>query len=664
MMVEFQKIWEGILNFNFSDFNWPVMIFPVFVILFLVFFFRAYNRDLGPRPGTLEWIEDIRRPRFSLLSAPGRVNERDWLYLFLLTVAYGVLAFSFSGDAVAPQSFWRASGDQMTATLDLGALYDIDTIMYYTGLVDGDWKLEFSANEQEWREQGYWKTNEKGEQEWTPGMTQRWGELFHWRYATLESDSTQPTRYIRLTAGRDGMELGELVLVTRNAASARELFDLVALSETHTRYAALFDEQVLFPASPDQNNSMYFDEIYHARTAYEYIRNIRPTETTHPPLGKSILSLGIRIFGMTPFGWRFMGILFGILMVPLFYVFLKNIFDQTTIAVCGTAIFAFENMHYTQTHLATIDTYVVFFILAMYFFMYRYISSGYETPFIKTLPPLLLCGISFGLGAASKWTGFYAALGLVALYVVYLAARGRHQFAAEQGKEFRVFLFQTLAASILCFVVIPFVIYTASYIPYAVTSYYPNAGEDPFLIRLLTEMWDNQKLMLNYHGASVLNATHPYESRWWMWMLDIRPILYYSNYSDESRTLIGAFTNPLVTIGGLVAMCYALSDFFWKKCEKSLFIVVGYLSQLVPWMLISRITFVYHYFPSMIFLTLAICNIFSNILRRYPEHKRRVLAFTGVSIFLFVLLFPPTAGLKMPDWYSAYFVKWLPSWPF
>jgi predicted membrane-bound mannosyltransferase len=78
----------------------------------------------------------------------------------------------------------------------------------------------------------------------------------------------------------------------------------------------------------------------HARTAYEHIRGIYPYEITHPPLGKLILGLGIRLFGMTPFGWRFMGTLFGVLMLPILYCFLKNLFGKTAVSVCGTLLFA------------------------------------------------------------------------------------------------------------------------------------------------------------------------------------------------------------------------------------------------------------------------------------------------------------------------------------
>jgi dolichyl-phosphate-mannose--protein O-mannosyl transferase len=130
-------------------------------------------------------------------------------------------------------------------------------------------------------------------------------------------------------------------------------------------------------------NSTYFDEIYHARTAFENIHNVYPYEITHPPLGKLILSLGIRMFGMTPFGWRFMGTLVGVLMLPVFYLIAKGLFKRTSIAFCTTTLFAFDFMHFTQTRIATIDVYAVFFILFMYLFMWRYVTSAMRRRFIK-----------------------------------------------------------------------------------------------------------------------------------------------------------------------------------------------------------------------------------------------------------------------------------------
>lgn len=78
----------------------------------------------------------------------------------------------------------------------------------------------------------------------------------------------------------------------------------------------LFDEQETVPEKTTYYDSAYFDEIYHPRTAWEHIRGIEPYEISHPPLGKLIMGVGIRLFGMTPFGWRFMGTLFGVGMLP------------------------------------------------------------------------------------------------------------------------------------------------------------------------------------------------------------------------------------------------------------------------------------------------------------------------------------------------------------
>jgi dolichyl-phosphate-mannose-protein mannosyltransferase len=176
-------------------------------------------------------------------------------------------------------------------------------------------------------------------------------------------------RFIRITADSD-MYVGELAVYDE----ADTMVDTGRLSYD-SGFSALFDEQSLVPAKMDYMNSSYFDEVYHARTALENIQGIYPYEVSHPPLGKIIISLGIRMFGVTPFGWRFMGTLFGVLMLPAMYVFLKKLFGGTAVPACGTTIFAFDFMHFVQTRIATIDTYAVFFIILMYMFMYLYVTS-------------------------------------------------------------------------------------------------------------------------------------------------------------------------------------------------------------------------------------------------------------------------------------------------
>ena len=81
-------------------------------------------------------------------------------------------------------------------------------------------------------------------------------------------------------------------------------------------------------------------------------------------------------------------------------------------------------MHFTQTRIATIDVFVTFFIILMYYFMFRYYELDWnEVGLKKTLVPLGLAGVCFGLGAASKWTGIYAGLGLAVLLFITLYQR-------------------------------------------------------------------------------------------------------------------------------------------------------------------------------------------------------------------------------------------------
>lgn len=164
------------------------------------------------------------------------------------------------------------------------------------------------------------------------------------------------------------------------------------------------------PASSTYFNSSYFDEIYHARTAYEHLRGVYPYEVSHPPLGKEILALGIALFGMTPFGWRCMGALFGVVMLPLMWDLLRRMFRDDRVALCGTALLAFDFMHLTQTRIATIDSFATLFILLMYLFLYRYFAEG-------KLRHLAACGIAFGRGRGHEvdvpvcWGGARRALG-------------------------------------------------------------------------------------------------------------------------------------------------------------------------------------------------------------------------------------------------------------
>lgn len=569
-------------------------------------------------------------------------SRNDWIILSVLTVVYGIVAFWGLGQNIAPQSFLHYEAGNYYAQIELHEEQEITAVRYYSGLCTADYKLQFSTDGENWTEQ----LKDDG----TSGMTQRYTQLFRWNDATLNDDNG-PVKYIRIVSGAEQF-LGEVALYGADG-------DLLSTEEftVASGCEALFDEQDVIPESYNFRNGTYFDEIYHPRTALEMIEGIWPYEITHPPLGKAIISLGIRIFGMTPFGWRFMGVLFGILMLPMLYVFLKKMFRYTAVAFCGTAIFAFDFMHYTQTRLATIDTYAVFFTLMMYMFMYFWLTEDDDHP-RRRLLWLGLAGLGFGLGAASKWTCIYAGAGLGVLWLIHWVVR----FAKEKKAVLSEFILNA-AWCVLFFVGLPFLIYYVSYYSYGISQGLSGIGMF-FRKDYAQIVFDNQVYMWNYHSG--LESTHPYSSRWYQWLVDARPILYYLEYFEgDMKSTFGAFSNPLVAWGGLCAMGGMVWLSIREKDNKALFILIGYLTNLLPWVAVNRLTFAYHYFPCTVFLVLAISYLLADLRRKDWKWPLSVGGFTAVGIGLFVMFYPVLSGIPVSGEYTSTFLKWFTdSWPF
>ena len=201
-------------------------------------------------------------------------------------------------------------------------------------------------------------------------------------------------------------------------------------------------------------------------------------------------------------------------------------------------------------------------------------------------------------------------------------------------------------------------IYYASYYPYGAARGLHGAGMY-FTREYAAIVLENQRFMFTYHSGLV--ATHPYASRWWQWLLDLRPILYYLSYGDGTVSTIGAFVNPLLCWGGLLALP-VLAYRAVKRDRTALFILVGYLAQVLPWVFISRLTFEYHYFAATLFLVLALGYVFDRLRRR--GYFGIVYAFTAANGVLFALFYPVLTGVTIPRDYAWNVLKWLPDWPF
>ena len=575
----------------------------------------------APQPG----------PLLDRSAVDSRFYRRDWAALLLVTLAYACFAFSHLGDTQTALTSWTP---QQGESVVLEADGECATLTYLPGIApdSAHYAARVGVNIQV-------ETSQDGET-WTDCGTLTDGSVFAWKQYQLST----PGRYVRLTALDGSVTLNEASLFYTGTRVQATVLSRDPAAQ------ALVDEQQVVPAYTTYENSTYFDEIYHARTAYEHILGLEPYENTHPTLGKLIISLGIRIFGMNPFGWRFMGALFGVLMLPVLYHLLKQLFGRTRLCTAGTLLFAFDFMHFTQTRIATIDTYAVFFLLLMCDAMLVFLRRDLlRDSWKKLLPPLLACGVFTGLGIAAKWTAAYGALGLAALFFGKLLFT--YWNARRRGEETVPLLMKCgklCAWCCLFFLALPFGIYFGAFLPITTLSH--NTGN------LWGAFWNYQVTMFRYH--STLEATHSFASPWYEWPLDIRPIWYFAGDTQEGYSTISAFGNPLLWWAGIPALGAAACLWWKERFRWAGLVLAGFLSVYLPWVLVPRLTFIYHYFTAVPFLVVALCGVFSLLYQRGGFARQLTFpggiqcsgatlllaAFTAACLLLFAVYFPVLSG--------------------
>ncbi len=423
---------------------------------------------------------------------------------------------------------------------------------------------------------------------------------------------------------------------------------------------AIIDEQDIIPVYPTAYDSTYFDEIYHARNAWEIANNQDMYASVHPLLGTTIISLGIKAFGMNPFGWRIMGALFGIFILPLFYLLAKDLFENHTLALFGTSLLAADFMLITTSRIGTLEPFSIFFILLMTFFMVRYCKLSFNDPLKKQLLYLALSGISMGLAISVKWTGVYAAVGLAILFFTHFIKQtllyhkekklGLPSSTSILNYEQR--WWKIILWCCIFFILVPLLIYSFSFLPTKVWK-----GDEWSFINV----FNHSVKMFEYH--SNLTATHPFQSTWNEWIFNIKPIWYYIGSSENAVHTISCFNNPLISWVGFGSLILTILSVLITKSNQGWTILVCYFAALAPWMLVDRCVFAYHYYPALPFLILAIVYCFSILYKKFPQMKSIALLYITLVWFIYIIFLPVLTGWGTTRSYIQ-FLEWLPTWSF
>jgi len=594
-----------------------------------------------------------------------RLNMRriDWVLMASMTLVYSVIAFVNLGSMEAPESAWTSTLGGETVVFDLGETKTFN-MTYYGGICNSSFTVSLSDDGEVWTEEQLAIYDQ--------------GEIFRWLwfvpserkengdFTKLASGYPEQTaRYVSIKAEKAGLVLHEIGFLDAegNPLPIESVVSYGGDGDRANNPALLTDEQDTIPPYPSYYNSTYFDEIYHARTAYEHLNGMRPYETTHPPLGKVLIMLGVKLFGMTPFGWRFTGTLLGVLMLPAMYLLAKQLLKKTEYAFIAMFLLAFDCMHFTQTRISTIDTYGVFFILLMYLFMFRYCQMNFYTDGLKkTLVPLGLCGVAMGLGIVSKWICIYAAAGLAILFFYTMGRRFLEcRSAKESGgytkeektarKCFWKYFWITCAFCVVFFIIVPLLIYYFSYYWYMK----PLGGLS------VKRVWDAQLSMFNYHSG-LTGDDHFFKSPWYEWPLIVKPMWFYSGTEFMESGVVSSIScmgNPAVWWTGAAAMVFVLARLISGRGNRNYwYVALGFAAQYVPWMLVPRSMFIYHYFASVPFIILATVMVYQWLEEIEFRWRRPVMiGVMAAAVILFVGFYPLMSGTPVLRSYANY-LRW------
>jgi dolichyl-phosphate-mannose-protein mannosyltransferase len=484
---------------------------------------------------------------------------------------------------------------------------------------------------------------------------QQWSEEY---YKWHEVGILKTTRYIKFSFNKSPYDtvIAEIAIIGSNDKQ----IPIASINSvgSENQELNLIDEQDKIQYPITYSSQTYFDEIYFVRSAEQYLNLQAPYEWTHPPLGKLIIASGIAIFDFNPFAWRIIGVVFATLMIPLIYILGKKLFETSIGGLASAFLFTFDFMHFTMARIATVDTYVVFFSLSSQLFFLIYLKNmlkdGWKTPVL----PLFLAILCFVLGFSTKWFMLY---GFAAELVILSALRLKEVTKLKKGLSDRIYAFTKRPfVTVLVFLLVAVIVYFLIYIP------------DMFTDRSFLDVLGLQGSMYHYHAT--LNAAHPFSSPWWTWPLMVRPLwLYVETLPNGVTSTIGLMGNPLIWwIGFACIICISIFEAMkmvkkgWNRLGKiglpALFILTFFFFQWLPYVLISRITFIYHFYLNVPFLCLAGAYFISKYWSSRWMKLVTLAYFAGV-VALFALFYPVISGAPASNsWIDS--LKWLNGWVF
>jgi 4-amino-4-deoxy-L-arabinose transferase-like glycosyltransferase len=373
------------------------------------------------------------------------------------------------------------------------------------------------------------------------------------------------------------------------------------------------------------------DEVYYVPEA----RNVlgmneegvaKLTRVGHPPLAIVLISLGIRLLGDNPLGWRISSIVAGSIAIPVFYLLAKRLFygrkEYAYAVPLASFLFAFETLGFYFSRVARIDIFMMLFLLAGAYFLLD------EKPVMK-----LLSTVFFALAFLSKEVAVIIILPLF----VYVALREQKKDRKKERRavtrfDWRLFL----QLSVLTTAVVAVVWYVIEWV-------------------LLTPTRANlvERVLAMFSRLSITNPSAVGRSEIWQWFFNYPVTKAAAAYPGSRIDFASLVTGPLVTPGlryayfiqvswtvllfTLPVMIYML--LLSRSDKVARFFIFFWLGGLIGWVIVNA------FFRGLIYLFYILTILPPVILaisyylggKLYLEEKTKQVRWTALTLLYCVL---------------------------
>ena len=380
-----------------------------------------------------------------------------------------------------------------------------------------------------------------------------------------------------------------------------------------------------------------FDEVYYAKNANSLLSSAVELDAqgqaefvVHPPFGKWLIAIGIRLFGNEEFGWRFASAIFGTLSILLIYLIVKKLFNSEFLSIAAALLMAFDGLNLVMSRVALLDIFLMFFILLSIYFL---ITNN-----------LWLSGSAIGLAISIKWSAAFL-IPLVILFVVV----------------YNKVTFRNLYKVVSQFTLLPISIYFASWSGWIFSSQgWARQSES----NVFASLWNYHLQILDFHQG--LDDKHAYQANPWSWLVLGRPTsFYYESPSDcgaeKCAQEILAIGTPLLWWISIFAVAITFGFLVTKLERAAAIILLGFAGTYLPWFFIqSRTTFYFYSISILPFLILALIYCFNQLLN-IANYKKYIISFVILVAINFIYFLPIYLGISIP--YSQWLSRmWFESW--